>query len=110
MCDFSLLGSGNAEPGCHILSAEHEWREGPPMTQARTQHTLTVVGDKIGELPLLKGQRHQSFHLKDFCHEPVSPRSQKPRDNIPLTARKRTLFLAQMKTTIMQILAQVSFA
>jgi hypothetical protein len=29
------------------------------MTQARTQHTLTVVGDKIGELPLLKGQCHQ---------------------------------------------------
>ncbi len=83
MCDFSLPGSGNAEPGCHILSAEHEWREGPPMTQARTQHTLTVVGDKIGELPLLKGQCHPSFQLEDFCHEPVSPRSQKPRDNIP---------------------------
>ncbi len=66
MCDFSLLGSGNAEPGCHILSPEHEWREGPPMTQARTQHTLTVVGDKIGELPLLKGQCHQSFQLEDF--------------------------------------------
>jgi hypothetical protein len=86
MCDFSLLGSGNAEPGCHILSAEHEWREGPPMTQARTQHTLTVVGDKIGELPLLKGQCHQSFQLEDFYMKQF-PRSKKPCDNIPLTAR-----------------------
>ncbi len=43
------------------------------MTQARTQHTLTVVGDKIGELPLLKGQCHPSFQLEDFCREPVSP-------------------------------------
>jgi hypothetical protein len=105
MCDFSLLGSGNAEPGCHILSAEHEWREGPPMTQARTQHTLTVVGDKIGEIPSLKGQCHQSFQLEDFSVKQF-PRSQKPRYNIPLTAR-RTLFLAQMKMTIMQILEQV---
>jgi hypothetical protein len=45
-----MTATGNAEPGCHILSADHVWREGAPMTEARTQHTLTVVGDKIGEI------------------------------------------------------------
>ena len=47
--------AGNAEPGCHILNAEHVWREGAPMTEARTQHTLTVVGDKIGKIAVERG-------------------------------------------------------
>ena len=54
------------------------------MTQARTQHTLTVVGDKIGELPFLKGQCHQSFQLEES------------RDNVPVSAL-RTLFLGKRK-------------